>query len=620
MDKRKAGRPSNPNSPYTMSIHKNGKYTYASTQRLIVDEKTGDKRFKHFHWGTLDKNLVFHPNHAFLYQSSKERARFIFPEGWDLKLLPLYQEATPAPASHSILDVDHDLLVVSQSRSYGAVWLMEQISDRLGVRQDLMATFDENQTVVDDIMTVAMFLFITNYNLDRLSDWQTLEKYPAKHTLIPSAVTNLQQSITEQHRMDFLKCRSERIVDKSVLAVDSTTKSGYGIKLIDLAWGKNKEGLKLPVTMEVVVYSLSDHVPVYYRTFAGNTHDARSVDIIMTDLRAAGFSNYILVMDRAYPSIKNIDRFIVDGTQIVACMKAGTGISLTRIKKLGHFDFVPYGFTYSESLDLYVAQYDLERTVETADGTKHNADRLKLNLYFDPVRRSKELKDLDTGKGEEERTALQEIIASKNVYTSEAVEEIEDCYDLFMLKWEKVRIPIELCPEEQKKEDPHKRGRKRQYVKMYRLISYERDAKAMMSARQTAGFRALVTLGVDFTAEQAMDHYGLRAEQEMDNEQWKTLMQCDRERNSSEAAKAGASFIQFVCRIMSCYIRYSWRIHPKLRKIFRSSLAMVDEMRKIRCIEYPEQNQMRMTPFIGKQLELCKAMNLPVPVGCSPKD
>ena len=142
----------------------------------------------------------------------------------------------------------------------------------------------------------------------------------------------------------------------------------------------------------------------------------------------------------------------------------------------------------------------------------------------------------------------------------------------------------------------------------------------MMSARQTAGFRALVTLGVDFTAEQAMDHYGLRAEQEMDNEQWKTLMQCDRERNSSEAAKAGASFIQFVCRIMSCYIRYSWRINPKLRKIFRSSLAMVDEMRKIRCIEYPEQNQMRMTPFIGKQLELCKAMNLPVPVGCSPKD
>ena len=320
MDKRRVGRPSNPQSPYTMLTHKNGKYVYASTQRAVVDEETGEKRFKHFHWGTVDEKLVFHPNHIFLYQPSDERARFIFPSNWDLRLLQQYQQETPAPVSQSVLDVDHDLLVISQSRSYGAVWFMEQISDRLGVRQDLMITFDENQTIVDDIMTVAMFLFITNYNLDRLSDWQTMEKYPSKHALIPSAITSLQQSITEQHRIDFLKCRSERIVDKSVLAVDSTTKSGYGIKLIDLAWGKNKEGLKLPVTVEVVVYSLSDHVPVYYRTFAGNTHDARSVDIIMADLREAGFSNYILVMDRAYPSIKNIDRFIVEGIQIVACM------------------------------------------------------------------------------------------------------------------------------------------------------------------------------------------------------------------------------------------------------------------------------------------------------------
>ena len=619
MEKRKAGRPSNPASLYTMLIHKNGKYTYASTQRPEIDQY-GVKRYKHFHWGTVDEKFVFHPNHAFLYQSADERARFIFPATWDLKLLRQHQEETPAPKSKAVLDVDHDLLAISQSRSYGAVWLMEQIAERLGVRQDLMVTFDENQTVVDDIMTVAMFLFITNYNLDRLSDWQAMEKYPSKHSLSPSSITSLQQSITEQHRTEFLKCRASRVVDKNVLAVDSTTKSGYGIKLIDLAWGKNKEGLKLPVTLEVVVYSLTDHVPVYYRTFAGNTHDSRSVDIIMADLREAGFFNYILIMDRAYPSMKNMDRFIVDGIQIVACMKAGTGVSLTQIKKLGSFDFVPDGFVYSEILDLYIAQYNLERKVKAEDGTEYNADRLKLNLYFDPVRRSKELKDLDTGRGEEERAALQEMIDSKNVYMPEAVEKIEDCYDLFTLKWEEVRIPIALCPEEQKKEDPHKRGRKRQFVKMHRLTSFERDSKAMMNAKQTAGFRALITLGVDFTAEEAMDHYGLRAEQEMDNEQWKTLMQCDRERNSSEAAKSGASFIQFVCRIMSCYIRYSWRISPELRKMFRSSLAMIDEMRKIRCIEYPEQKQMRMTPFIGRQLELCKALNIPVPVGCSPKD
>lgn len=378
----KVGRPSNPNSQYTMQVHKNGKYLYADTQRAVTGDD-GIKRYKHVHWGTLDDQSRFHPNHAFLYQSPEEIARFIFPESWNLELLHQYQQTLPAPKDQAILNIEHDLLVVSQSRSYGAVWFMEQVAERLGVRQDLMVTFSDNQTIVDDIMTVAMFLFITNYNLDRLCEWQTLEKYPSKHDLNPSLITTLQKSITEQNRIDFLKCRAARVVDASVLAVDSTSKAGYGIKLIDLAWGKNKEGLKLPVTLEVVVYSLSDHVPVYYKTFAGNTHDARSVDIILADMREAGFSNFILVMDRAYPSIKNIDRFIVDKIKIVACMKAGAGFALTQIKKLGQFDYVPDGFEYSEYLDLYVTQYDLDRAVETDDGTKHESDRLKLNLYFD---------------------------------------------------------------------------------------------------------------------------------------------------------------------------------------------------------------------------------------------
>lgn len=32
---------------------------------------------------------------------------------------------------------------------------------------------------------------------------------------------------------------------------------------------------------EVVVYTLSRHMPVYYRTFPGNVNDARSLRIIM---------------------------------------------------------------------------------------------------------------------------------------------------------------------------------------------------------------------------------------------------------------------------------------------------------------------------------------------------
>lgn len=608
------GRPSNPDSPYTMKIHKNGKYRYASTQRIYTNQD-GVKTYKHFHWGTLTSDNVFVPNHDFLYLPKSEREKFIFPDDWNFQELSRLQSSVPAPEKKGAISVEPNMLSVYHSRAYGAVWLLEWIGKQHGIREDLMATFAYDQAIVDDIMTVAMYMYITNYNLDRLEEWQALERYPSQRRLNPSAITALQKSITEQHRIDLMKCRADRIKDEAVLAVDSTTKSGFGGKLIDLAWGKNKEGLKLPVTLEVVVYSITDHIPVYYKTFAGNTYDGRSVDIIMADLKEAGFNNFILMMDRAYPSLKNIDRFIQDDVSIIACMKAGTGFSLTRIRQLGEFSFVPKGFVYDEDLDLYTAQYDLKRSVSKEDGTSVCSKDLRLHLYFDPVRRSSILKKLDTGK-QKERMLFDALISEGRLFTSEEVELMAEQYDLFQLNWKSVKIPVEACPDY--REPEHKRGPKKKYIIKYQLSSYDRDESAMMNAKTAAGFRALITLGMPFTSNEAMNHYRLRGEQEMDNEQWKTLFQCDRERNSSEAAKTGASFIQFVGRIMSCSLRYRWRSNIELRKMFKSSLTILDEMRRIRCVEYPGQSEMRLTPFIGRQLDICRLIGADVPEGCSP--
>lgn len=612
------GRPRNPDNKYKMGIHKTGKYLYASTQ-VVIDDKNPDehvkRKFKHIHWGKLDENLVFIPNSSFLYLTPSERAKYIFPDTWDVSKVNEYFGDSKAPSDKGIITVDQGVIAVANSRSYGAVWLFERISDRLGVREDLMAVFEYDQQKVNDIMTVAMYLFITNYNLDRLEDWQKIEKYPSERILNPVAITRLQKSITEQNRIDFCHLRALRNGNGKVLACDSTSKTGFGVKLIDLALGKNKEGLNLPVTLEVVIYSITDHVPVYYKTFAGNTYDSRTMDIVLADIRESGFEDFVLLMDRAYPSVKNLDRFIINDVHIVACMKASVSYALAAIKEFGNFDFVPDGFAYDEDLDLYTAQYDLQRTVNLDNGKTVESNKMKLNLYFDPIKRSSVLKKLDTSMAKE-RAELDKIIECETSYTVDEMEIVDDKYDLFNLSWISIKIPIEECPDYIEPE--HKRGRKKQYIKKYQLKSYERDTDAMKNARRSAGFRALISLGEDFTAHEAMEHYGLRAEQEMDNEQWKTLMQCDRERNSSEATKTGASFIQFTGRIMSCYLRYAWRSSVDLRKIFRSSLAIVDEMRRIRCIEYPKQSSMHLTPFIGRQLVICKTLGFSIPEGCKP--
>ena len=70
-------------SVYRMSLHKNGGYMYATTHPYTV---TGDGKRKYscLHWGTVTDGLKFIPGKQYLYASPEERARLIFPEGWDL--------------------------------------------------------------------------------------------------------------------------------------------------------------------------------------------------------------------------------------------------------------------------------------------------------------------------------------------------------------------------------------------------------------------------------------------------------------------------------------------------------------------------------------------------------
>jgi hypothetical protein len=51
--------------------------------------------------------------------------------------------------------------------------------------------------------------------------------------------------------------------------------------------------------------------------------------------------------------------------------------------------------------------------------------------------------------------------------------------------------------------------------------------------------------------------------------------------------------------------------------MFSSSLEMLDEMRPIRYIEHTNRAKM-ITPFVGKQVDICRAFGFEMPKGCAP--
>jgi len=380
-------KPVDPNAQYRVKPHITKGYTYASTQPPYVDPNTGKKKYKYIHWGTVDENLLFVPGSAFYMASPKERVRLIFPEDWDMreaeKLMGLRKPGRPA--------YDGDC----QNRLYGDIWLLEQVAMKTGIRQDLEAVFDENREIVDDILTLAMFPYLTKFTYSRVARWQQVAASPSSRLLTPPEITRLTQSITEQHRMNFLMLRAARLGKDELCAVDSTSRSAYGNSLADIRWGRNRERLALAQTTEVVVYTLSSHMPVYYRTFPGNMPDSRSLGVILADLEHAGFKDLILVTDRGYDTLRNLEKYILQGKSMVMATKTGQKEVAKTIRGLGEFGAIPEGMTVDPDAKIYYKQYDIDYMVESTGQSVKVSDRLRLNLYFDPIRRGLELMELD---------------------------------------------------------------------------------------------------------------------------------------------------------------------------------------------------------------------------------
>jgi hypothetical protein len=235
---------------------------------------------------------------------------------------------------------------------------------------------------------------------------------------------------------------------------------------------------------------------------------------------------------------------------------------------------------------LYHKQYDVDYHVKGKVSAVVAADRLKMNLYLDPVQRVRDLVELSIVLGEQ-RKALEELIGE--------VVELDD-YTAIKGGFSYYKVDY----------DPATRMVK----------SFEVNDRKVAKAKKNCGFFSIMTHKVDFDAMTTLHNYRLRDEQEKCFQQMKDQMVSDRNRAWSEEGKTGRLLILFVGLILSSSVRHVWK-STNMHDLFKSSLEMVDEMRAIRCIENPHKAKV-ITPFVGKQLEICEAFGFGIPENSAP--
>lgn len=597
-------RNTDPNCSYRFVIHNVNGHSYASVQRTI-QHKSGKNVRRHKHYGTVTENK-FYPWPKFLILPKEEREKFIYPKGWDISLVNKVSnenEQNKEKASNPISEIE------PQNRLYGDIWLLEQIAEQTNIRRDLEVVFDNNHDMVDAVMTLAMFPYITKYTFNRVERWQRTVKTPCNYPLTSKLITMITQKITERHRTELLSLRAARLSKNELCAVDSTSISTFGDTLADIRWGRNKEHLPLEQINSVVVYTLSSHLPVYYRTFPGNMPDSRSLDVILNDLDNSGFKDIAIITDRGYESLKNIEKYILDGRSMLMSVKVDQKFITDVIKTFGTFDFCPKEMTIDPETELASYQKKLDYELQTPEGKKVKAENLRLNLYLNVKNRTNILLklhiELERQKQEltqllNKKTLLENIFIPKESLDDDESEDIKPQEKDIKLKEKDIKkrygyFYIYFDPQ----------------TKM--MKSFEVNQKAVDKDKLLAGFIANVTNNLNFTAMEAFHHYKLRDEQEKYFEQMKDQMGADRLRCWTEESSAGRQFILFISMILGSQVRHVWK--TKLKDSFSSSLEILDEMRSIRYIDHPG-HAAKITPFVGAQLDICQAFGFTAPAGC----
>ena len=196
--------------------------------------------------------------------------------------------------------------ITTSNRSfYGATYLFDAISEKLGVVADLKKCFPETY---QQILSIAYFLILEDRNpLSRFPRWAASHKHPYGQNIPSQRSSELFGSISEDARQKFFLLQAGRRIDQEFLAYDTTSVSSYSKLLKQVRYGKNKDHDPLPQINLALLYGEQSRLPVYYRKLPGNISDVKTIRKLLLDLDFLKIEKVKLVLDRGFYSEENIN-------------------------------------------------------------------------------------------------------------------------------------------------------------------------------------------------------------------------------------------------------------------------------------------------------------------------
>ncbi|MBU2703214.1 transposase [Sporomusaceae bacterium BoRhaA] len=278
----------------------------------------------------------------------------------------------PIPISHT------------DRRFFGATYLFDRISEKIGVTADLKQCFPKDYK---KILSIVYYLIFEDANLlCRFGRWSRIHRHPFSTDITSQRSSELFASVTEEAKSQFFCLQGKRRVEKEFWAYDSTSISSYSEHLQQVRYGKNKDYDPLHQINLALLFGKKSNLPFYYRKLAGNIPNVKTVRELVKELNILGYERIKLVMDRGFYSAGNINELFKNHYKFIVSASTALSYAKAAIKKQG--TLMRSWQNYSEKYELYYYSesiawdYTQERLYK-GDAIK-GSKRMYLHFYYNP--------------------------------------------------------------------------------------------------------------------------------------------------------------------------------------------------------------------------------------------
>lgn len=450
-------------------------------------------------------------------------------------------------------------------KKYGAVFLLKNIAERIGLRQILSDVFPE---YYEDILNLSYYQIINNSAEYLFKYWIEESYLPGSKKLSSEGLSELYIQIgkSESERELFLKRWIKQVKSVKGVYYDITSISSYSKNNELIEWGYNRDGEGLPQLNLGLVYSKENSLPIYYRIFSGSLPDVKTLKNTIKYLSHYGMKEYLLVLDRGFFSGRNILELAKSDSNILFIQPLP--FSLKRVKELAK--------KYSKATSDYSNAFLYENTV-----LYHRKDKIS----FDNREFSCHIFLNEKVKQEEKENFIKTLLTIEEQFKGIKINTLKE-YKSYMEE----NIPL----------------RYRKYFKWskkYKTI--EKDQKAINEFLAKSGVFVIAT-NSDLDKKQIIDYYRSKDAIEKLFDVVKNELLGKRLRGHSKDSTQGRIFVKFITTILYSQVAKTMK-ENNLFKTYSVRELML-ELNKIKRTELKE--DYILSELTKKQRKIFKAFNI----------